>query len=49
MVAVRTLGTALKREFWRPEDSRIVVPKQPQFGLGWAVNFAELTRRLRGR
>jgi hypothetical protein len=25
------------------------VRKQAQLGFGWAVNFAELTRRLRGR
>ncbi|HEU4976826.1 MAG TPA: hypothetical protein VFT50_17180 [Baekduia sp.] len=39
----------LKREFWRPDEHKILVRKQPMFGWGWAVNFAEVVRRLRGR
>lgn len=40
---------SLKREFWRPEDPRVLVPKQPAFGWGWAINFAAVVRRLRRR
>jgi hypothetical protein len=40
---------SLKREFWRPDERRIWVRKQPQFGWGWAINFAEVVRRLRRR
>jgi hypothetical protein len=38
---------SLKREFWRPEDPRIWVRKQPGLGWGWAINFAAVARRLR--
>jgi hypothetical protein len=39
--------SALKREFWRPEDPRVLVRKQPMFGWGWTVNFAAIRRRSR--
>jgi hypothetical protein len=44
-----TAKQTLKREFWRPEDPRIWVRKQPRFGCGWAINFAAVARRLRGK
>lgn len=37
----------LKREFWREDERKIWVKKQPKFGWGWTVNFAELKRRLK--
>ncbi len=40
-----SLGSTLKREFWRPEDRKLLVRRR--IGWGWSVNFAELTRRLR--
>jgi hypothetical protein len=39
----------LKREFWRPEERRVLVRRQRRFGWGWTINFAEIARRLRGR
>lgn len=39
----------LKREFWRPEAHTIWVKKQPKFGWGWTINFAEVKRRLSRR
>ena len=39
----------LKREFWRPEDTRILVRKQRRWGIGWTVNWAPIARRLRLR
>jgi hypothetical protein len=39
----------LNREFWRPEERKIWVRKQPGFGWGWTINFAEVNRRLRRR
>jgi hypothetical protein len=41
-----TFTSKLKREFWRPEDPKVLVRKQPMFGWGWAINFAALSRRL---
>jgi hypothetical protein len=35
----------LKRDFWRPEERRLLVRKS--WGIGWTVNFAFLF--LRGR
>ena len=39
----------LKREFWRPEDDRLVVRKQRVLGLGWTINVAAVAKRLRSR
>jgi nucleotide-binding universal stress UspA family protein len=36
-----------RQEFWRPEERKILVRKQPQYGWGWTINFAEIVRRLR--
>lgn len=44
-----TTKPSLKREFWRPDEHKLFVRKQPAFGLGWAINFAEVVRRLRRR
>lgn len=40
---------SLKREFWRPDANKVLVRKQPRFGWGWTINFAEVARRLRRR
>jgi hypothetical protein len=45
----KTAKQTLKREFWRPEEPRIWMRKQPMFGWGWAINFAAIARRLRGK
>ena len=42
-----TTKNPLKREFWRPEERKVLVRKQARWGWGWTVNFAELNRRLR--
>lgn len=41
----------LSREFWRPDEPKAWVRKQPRWGQGWTVNWAAVTRRLwaRGR
>jgi hypothetical protein len=41
-------SNAIKREFWRPEEHKVWVRRQPKFGWGWTINFAEISRRLRG-
>jgi hypothetical protein len=46
---VSTFTSSLEREFWRPEDPKVLVRKQPMFGRGWAINFAALSKRLRRR
>jgi hypothetical protein len=40
---------SFKREFWRPDERKLWVRKQPRFGWGWNLNFAEISRRLRRR
>jgi hypothetical protein len=40
---------SFKREFWRPGERKIWAPKQPRFGWGRTLDFAELNRRLRRR
>ena len=35
----------IAREYWDPESDRILTPHA--IGLGWGVNFAALTRRVR--
>lgn len=40
---------SLKREFWRPDEQKVWVKKQPRFGWGWSLNFAELKRRWDAR
>jgi hypothetical protein len=39
----------LTREFWRADEPKVWVRKQPRWGRGWTINWAELWRRLRGR
>ena len=39
------LFDAIKEDFWRPQEHRVLVRRR--FGWGWTVNFAELTRRIR--
>ena len=39
----------LKRDFWRPDEHRLWVRKQPRWGWGWTINWAGLARRLRSR
>jgi hypothetical protein len=46
VTGMNRLLSALKREFWRPEDPRVLVPKHPAFGLGWALNVAAVKQRL---
>lgn len=44
-----TFRSKFKREFWRPEDPKVLVRKQPMFGWGWTINFAAIAKRLRRR
>jgi hypothetical protein len=37
----------LRRELWRPEERKVWVRKQPRWGWGWTINWAEVMRRLR--
>jgi hypothetical protein len=39
----------LRREFWRPDEPKVIVRKQRRWGWGWTLNFAEIARRLRLR
>lgn len=34
----------LKRSFWAPDDSRILVPRA--FGVGWSINVSGLKNKL---
>jgi len=45
-----TVGKSpLWREFWRPDEPKVIVRKQRRWGWGWTLNFAEIARRLRLR
>lgn len=44
-----TTKSPLKREFWRPEEHKVLVRRQPRWGWGWTINLAELARRVRER
>ena len=35
----------IAREYWDPESDRILTPHA--IGIGWGINFAALTRRVR--
>ena len=39
----------LPREAWRPDEPNAWVRKQPPWGRGWTINWAELWRRVRQR
>ena len=43
-MAKRSLGSRLKRDFWRPDSKKVWVRKE--VGWGWTVNFAALRKRL---
>jgi hypothetical protein len=38
--------TRIKESFWNPADHHLFTPRP--MGIGWAVNFYELRRRLSG-
>ena len=42
-----TAKQSIKREFWRPDEHKVLVRRQPRWGWGWTINFAEVARRLR--
>lgn len=46
---MRTNEQPFSREFWRPDERRVWVRKQPRWGRGWTVNWAEIARRVRPR
>jgi hypothetical protein len=39
----------LRREFWRPDERKVLVRRQPGWEWGWTLSFAEIARRLRVR
>jgi len=43
----RPTRAQLKRDFWRPDEARVLVRKA--WGRGWTVNFAHIFRRRPGR
>jgi hypothetical protein len=39
----------LKKEFWRPEESRMIVRRKWPWGWGWTVNWAAVAKKVRRR
>lgn len=40
------MKATLKREFWRPDETKVLVRKQQRFGWGWTVNFAAVAAKF---
>lgn len=41
--------TPFKREFWRPDESRVWVRKGRGWGWGWTINWAAVAKKVRRR